>query len=119
MLLLGLLAPSLWAGVARGEPSHRDETEPPRIAFTRNSLESLLIVPNRSFSWPSESTDDSLAIAVALGNDPSLERKSNFRKKKFDLFRTERAVTILEREMLLRFRLRAKAKETVSVELRF
>jgi len=117
--LLYLLATSLWAGAVLAESDYRELAESPRIAFSPSPLEALLVVPNDPSFWTDESTDESLASAVARGNDPSLERKSNFRKRKFDLFRTQRNVTILDQEMVLRFRLRAKANETVSLELRF
>jgi hypothetical protein len=92
--------------------------EVPQIA-SRQSLEDLLSVPTYGFAWEDESTDEALAAAVIAGNDPDLERRSPFRKRKFDLFRSEHQLEIGQAEMLLRFRVRAKARNTMSVELKF
>ena len=78
-------------------------------------LEELLVLPS------SESPREvgSGADRVGPGTGPPAARVSGFRKRSTDLFRTDRAVEIGQREMLLRLRLRAKSRETMSVELRF
>ena len=84
------------------------------------AIDPLFVVPGRmSFRSDAQRTDESLAAAVELGNNPDLEPVSKFRKRSTDLFRTEREVEIDGREMLLRLRLRAKTRRAVSVELRF
>jgi hypothetical protein len=97
-----------------------------RIALSENPVEvdlrpldALLTVPDPIFIWHGDSTDADLAYAVTLGNDPDLEKRSSFRKHNFDLFRTERPIVVGQSEMLLRFRVRAKSKNTMSIELRF
>ena len=106
---------------AQGEPAG----PPPSALMTPpaapvHTLEALIDVPDlaprRSYV---ERTDELIAAAVEAGTNPDLEPLKPFRKKKFDLFRTEREVEIGNRQMLLRFRLRVKKKETVRLELRF
>ena len=89
------------------------------IAFQLHPLDDLLVVPDETYPWERESTDDALAAAVSLGNDPGLERRNPFRKRSTDLFRTQRWVTVGQRDMLVRLRLRAKARKAVSVEVKF
>ena len=86
---------------------------PPAAA---GSLDDLLRIPVAS---EADTTDESLAAAIARGHEPSRTKQSGFRKRNIDLFRAERPVEIGEQEMLLRLRLRAKKSEAVSVELRF
>lgn len=89
-------------------------------AAVERSLEELLYV--RSVGrplWKPQSTDDLLAVAVANGTNADLEPLNPFRKRGRDLFRTERPLSIGNADMLVRLRLRAKAKRAVSVELRF
>lgn len=69
--------------------------------------------------WKPRTTDEILAAAVAKGTTPDLEPLNPFRKRSRDLFRTERPVSIGNADMLLRLRLRAKARRAVSLELRF
>ena len=86
----------------------------------RTTLEELLFV--RRFgasSWKPQTTDEVLAAALANGSNPDLERPNPFRKRSRDLLRLERPVSIGDADMLLRLRLRAKASEAMSVELRF
>lgn len=83
------------------------------------SLASLLLVPDADGAHRSQTTDETLAAAVAQGNEPGLEPKNPFRKKSFDLFRTEHDIEIMRQEMRVRFRLRPKKRETMSVELKF
>ena len=83
------------------------------------SLETLLVVPRRhDHRSRAEIADAEIAAAVERGTNPELAKKNAFRKRNLDLFRTEREVEIGEQEMLLRLRLRAKSRETMSVELR-
>jgi len=83
-------------------------------------LEALLTVRSSTLGAPKRlSTDEALAVAVALGTNPDLEPKNPFRKRSRDIFRTERPVSIGKSDMLLRLRLRAKARRAMSVELRF
>lgn len=101
----------------------RASEEPPAvrqpIAAPVRELEALLAVRATPAAHWAAKTDATIAAAVAEGSRPDLERKTAFRKKNFDLFRTEREVQILRNDMLLRLRLRAKSRETMSVELRF
>ena len=91
----------------------------PYLALERSeALEVLLEVPNLTPSRV-EQTDASLITAAQAGTNPELRKKSAFRKRSVDLFRTERDIEILRQEMQLRFRVRPKTRETMSVELRF
>ena len=84
------------------------------------SLEQLLALPSVSARPPAWSSPDaSIAAAVEAGPRPDLEPRKPFRKRDLDLFQTERPVEIGHSEMLLRLRLRARSRETMSVELRF
>lgn len=85
----------------------------------RNLDELLIVPPRRETRTAAEQADDSIALAVARGTRGVVEKPSAFRKRTSDLFRTERPVEIGEQEMLLRLRLRAKSRETMSVELHF
>jgi hypothetical protein len=83
-------------------------------------LEALLSL--RDLGWGvrnRDRTDELLAIAVANGNNPDLEPRNPFRKRKSDIFQTRRPITIGKSEMELRLRLRAKRSEAMSVELHF
>lgn len=84
-----------------------------------HELDDLLAVRATPVAHLSAKTDATIAAAVAEGSRPDLEKKKPFRKKNFDLFRTEHEVQIMRNDMLLRLRLRAKSRETMSVELRF
>ncbi len=89
-----------------------DATGPP--------LAELLVLRARGGSeFRPQTADEVLTVAVARGPTPELEPKKPFRKRSLDLFRTERRVEIGNSEMLVRLRLRAKRRETMSVELRF
>jgi hypothetical protein len=88
------------------------------------SLESLTLLPTpRAVDVPDPSqtaaADRAIAAAADVGSDPSLEPLNPFRKRDFDLIRGERDVEIGGREMELRWRVRPKTKETISLELRF
>jgi hypothetical protein len=94
-------------------PVYRRETSQP-------ILEALLTLRSSPSRRPiRKTTDEYLAAAVALGTNADLEPKNPFRKRSRDLFRTERPVSIGNADMLLRLRLRAKARRAMSVELRF
>ncbi len=83
-------------------------------------LEALLTLRARRFGLSrTRTTDELIAAAVALGNNPDLEPRNPFRKHSRDLFRTERPVTIGQTDMVVRLRLRAKARRAVSVEFRY
>ena len=69
--------------------------------------------------WRAATTDEILAAAVAEGPTPDLEPLNPFRKRNLDLFRTEREIEIGDQQMLLRLRLRAKARRAMSIELHF
>jgi len=91
----------------------RSQAEPP-------ILEALLTLrSNVMHLAPAKTTDELLAAAVALGTNPDLEPRNPFRKRSRDLFRTERPVSIGNADMLVRLRLRAKARRAMSVEVRF
>ncbi len=125
---LGLGAPL--AGVAQGEPTRvvtHARPVPAAVMFVAHGdeampaagLERLLAVPEQPIRSEAQRTDDSLAAAVARGSTREFDRKSGFRKRSRDLFRTERQIEIGEQEMVVRLRLRAKRRETMSVEVRF
>jgi hypothetical protein len=70
--------------------------------------------------WRRLTTDEALAVAVSHGTNPDLKSRNPFRKRSSDLFKTNfRQIKIGRAEMLMRLRLRAKASEAISVELRF
>jgi len=114
---------------ARGEstgppasPLPNGSAPPPTMRIV--SLESLTLVPSSRDAEtpdpsPAAAADRAIAEAVEAGSDPSLELPDPFRKRDFDLIRGERDVEIGGREMELRWRVRPKTKETISLELRF
>lgn len=121
VLLLGLAMP--FAAAADSVPraligEQLALSDSPRESALR-PLDALLAVPESDYVWHGDRTDEDLAFAVTLGNDPALEKRNPFRKRSIDLFRAERPVVIKQREMLLRLRVRAKSRETMSVELKF
>jgi hypothetical protein len=91
--------------------------EDPSVAV----LEEFLFTCNfGSSSWKPATVDETLAIAVARGSIPDLERRNPFRKRSRDLFKTKfRQVKVGRAEMLMRLRLRAKSRNAISVEVRF
>ena len=126
---LGSLGAALilgWAFVAGLPSPAAAETSPddvvpaaPFLELERgDSLELLLEVPGL-VPTRVEETDASLATAARAGTNPELRKESAFRKRSVDLFHTERDIEILRQEMQLRFRVRPKTRETMSVELRF
>jgi len=112
-----------WPQAEPGLTAAASPTRDLRRSATRSvptrSLEDLLLVRTRAPQARVPSTDETIAAAVAEGSQPDLEHPDPFRKRSTDLFRTEREVEIGNQEMLLRLRLRAKSRETMSVELRF
>jgi len=90
------------------------ESAPPPIP------EALLTLRSRTTRRaPAKTTDELIAAAVALGTNPDLEPKNPFRKRSHDLFRTERPVTIGNQDLIVRLRLRAKARRAVNLEFRY
>lgn len=84
------------------------------------SLEALLSVPPvRDERTAAERTDVSLAEAVERRGGAPPVATTGFTKRSIDLFRAERPVEVGQQEMLLRLRLRAKSRKTMSVELRY
>lgn len=85
------------------------------------TLQRLLAVPaaNHFVRSEAERTDEFLAVVIEQSLPASLARPSAFRKRNLDLFRTEREIEVGRQEMLVRLRLRAKSRETMSVEFRF
>jgi hypothetical protein len=101
-------------------PPDLSAAPPAAPAYTTTTLAALIDVPDLAPArFQPQDPDEAIEAAVAKGTNPDLEPLKPFRKKNFDLFRTTRKVEIGNQEMQLRFRLRAKSKETVSVELRF
>jgi hypothetical protein len=83
-------------------------------------MRELLIVPQSAlYLTDAELADESIAAMVERGTNADLIRRSNFRKKSMDLFRTDGVVEIARREMLVRLRVRAKARRAMSVEVKF
>ncbi len=111
------------AGVASAEPSAAAVADPMLFVTPDGaraaSLDDLLLVPVGASGWQPESADEALAAAVARGNDPSLVKPNPFRKKSFDLFRSEHDLQIGDAEMKLKFRVRPKTTETMTIELKF
>lgn len=118
LLFAFLLSGGPWVP-ASAEPVARAVEGRVDFPVTRARRDGLVAIPSLSAAWARESSDESIAAAVALGNDPLLERRSKFRKRSIDIFQTEREVVIGNAEMLLRLRLRPKSRETMSVELHF
>ncbi len=127
--ILGTLVILLLASrAALADPTPFDEravlvaanVEALRVAPALVSMDSLLEIPGLSL-LPSEAqiADESIAEAVERGTNSDLDPLSAFRKRRSDLFRAERPVEIGEQEMLIRLRLRAKARKAMSVELHF
>ncbi len=84
------------------------------------SMDTLLEIPGLSLlRSEAQIADESIAAAVERGTNSDLKPLSAFRKRRSDLFRAERPVEIGEQEMLIRLRLRAKARKAMSVELHF
>lgn len=108
--------------MASDEANTKQQTEL-RDAARRESwtaMDEILFMHSlRVPKWRPQTTDEVLVAAVAEGTNPDLEPRNPFRKRSRDLFRTERPLTIGNREMLLRLRLRAKARRAMSVELHF
>ena len=121
LLALFLSRPSL------AEPTSIGSTPEPSMAIEMAEalpfeiLQRLLAVPVAYHDVGSEAerTDELLAIFIEQGLPASLASPSAFRKRNLDLFRTEREIEIGQQEMLVRLRLRAKSRETMSVEFRF
>jgi hypothetical protein len=86
----------------------------------RDPMRELLIVPQGTlYLTDAELADESISTMVERGTNADLIRRSNFRKKSMDLFRTDGVVEIARREMLVRLRVRAKARRAMSVEVKF
>jgi len=122
LLLLSLPLAVRSEPAAPASPLPNGSAPPPVRALV--PLESLTLLPSLRDSDGPESTpaaaaDRAIAAAVEDGSDPSLEPLEPFRKRDFDLIRGERDVEIGGREMELRWRVRPKTKETISLELRF
>ena len=85
------------------------------------ALEELLFMSNfGASSWRPTTVDEALAIAVANGSGPVIERPNPFRKRSSDIFKSKfRPVTIGRAKMLMRVRLRAKMRKAISLEVRF
>ena len=73
----------------------------------------------RDESAAAERTDMYLVEAVAHRSEGVRVSTTGFKRRSIDLFRAERPVEVGQQEMLLRLRLRAKSRETMSVELRY
>lgn len=120
---LALICISLLAIAAEGQaeslPMSADLAAAQTPATPMASLASLLLVPSLDPNDRPPTTDEYLAAAIEQGSQPGLERKNPFRKRSIDLFRSEHDVEILRQDMRLRFRVRPKSRETMSVELRF
>lgn len=115
--LLTVLLAWLIAPAALAEPLPSVSAPPPPASPA--ALEDLLSVPDFHAFRFEDSTDEALASAVAKGTNPDLEPPRPFRKRNNDLFRTEREVEFMDREMKVRLRLRAKTKRAISVQLKF
>ena len=116
------------AGPAVADPASPDPGPDPMLANAAmpispagvRSLEALLSVPPvRDERTAAERTDVYLAEAIARRAGDTRVATTGFKKRSIDLFRAERPVEVGQQEMLLRLRLRAKSRETMSVELRY
>lgn len=125
---LGLAVVLTVAGTAAADPA--SPSPPPEAATPASpalispvglrSLDRLLVVPSvRDEPTAAERTDAFLADAIARRGGDRRVATTGFRKRNIDLFRAERPVEVGQQEMLLRLRLRAKSRETMSVELRY
>lgn len=82
-------------------------------------LDALMAVRGGAAPISARQADRAIAAAAARGVVRELDRPQPFRKKSNDLFRTQRALQVGNKDMLLRLRLRAKTRNAMSVELRF
>jgi len=107
--------------VAREDTDEAVSNPPAAGEASVAALEELLFMSNfGARSWKPTTVDEALAIAVANGSGPDLERPNPFRKRSRDIFKTNfRRVTIGKAEMLMRLRLRAKMRKAISLEVRF
>lgn len=119
-LILLLVGPAA-ADPASRAPGGKLADVPASISPTGlRSLEALLSVPPvRDVRTAAERTDLFLAEAIARRGGERRVATTGFKKRSIDLFRAERPVEVGQQEMLLRLRLRAKSRETMSVELRY
>lgn len=106
-------------GFAAPEASADSASSVRATAAADRALEDLLVVPAFGLGAGPLTTDQTIAAAVRSGNEPGLEKKNPFRKRSFDLFRTEHDVEIWRQAMRVRFRLRPKTKEMMSVEVKY
>jgi hypothetical protein len=103
---------------------HADPPDYP-VALDRSELEPSILAPllrlrsSTTRPPPTRSTDELIAAAVGLGTNPDLEPRNPFRKRRRDLFRAERPVSIGNMDMMVRLRLRAKARRAMSIEFRY
>ena len=116
------------AGPAAADPASPDPGRDPILANAARllspegprSLEALLSVPPvRDERTAAERTDVDLVEAVAPRNESLRVSTTGFKRRSIDLFRAERPVEVGQQDMLLRLRLRARSRETMSVELRY
>ena len=121
LALILSLAPTAAADPASPAPAGGVVEEPIPVSSTDSrNLDTLLLLPTAGGGpTAAERTDAYLAAEVASRGGDQQVATARFRKRSVDLFRHERAVEVGEQEMLLRLRLRAKTRETMSVELRF
>lgn len=83
------------------------------------ALDTLLAVRGGRAGLSAGQTDASLAAAVARGSNRDLERRSGFQRRSNDVFRAQRSLQVGDEELVVRLRLRAKKRDTMSVEVRF
>ncbi|MGB0620605.1 MAG: hypothetical protein ACPGVZ_14170 [Myxococcota bacterium] len=121
LALILSLASTAAADPASSAPADGVVEEPIPVSTTDSrNLDVLLVLPTAGDGpTAAERTDAYLAAEVASRGGDQQVATAGFRKRSVDLFRHERAVEVGEQEMLLRLRLRAKTRETMSVELRF
>ena len=122
LMALFLSRPALAEPVSIGFGSNPEPSVAVQVAEAPSfeTLERLLAVPaHHDVRSEAERTDELLAVVIEQGLPASLARPSAFRQRNLDLFRTEREIEIGRQEMLVRLRLRAKSRETMSVEFRF
>ena len=122
LMALFLSRPALAEPAAIGFGSNPEPSVAVEVAEAPSfeTLERLLAVPaHHDVRSEAERTDEFLAVVIEQSLPASLARPSAFRKRNLDLFRTERGIEVGRQEMLVRLRLRAKSRETMSVEFRF
>jgi len=116
---LALLDDDAPIGVAAGVAAISETPPAQPVPVSMDSLLEISGLSRYRFRTDAQIADELIAAAVDRGTNPELVPLSAFRKRRSDLFRAERPLEIGDQEMLIRLRLRAKARKAMSVEVHF